>query len=420
MFFHVFFIVASAIAVALFIYSKSKVESCPDPTFSAFQRSYIVIYALAVAGDWLQGPHVYALYDSYGMSKHQIELLFIAGFGSSLVFGTVIGSFADKFGRRNNCFLYGVLYGISCLTKHVPVMEVLMIGRFLGGIATSILFSAFESWLMYEHNKRGFSDDKLGVVFSNAALANSLIAIASGYVAQAAADLFGFVAPFDVALLVLGTMSVLVLSRWPENYGDERATTTQSFQKAWGLITSDYRVLCLGLVQALFEGAMYTFVLEWTPALTQAAPIGASLPHGVIFAAFMIAAAAGSSLFKILTKWTRVENLMRYVLLVSSMCLSMPLVFPFNLTIVFVAFLVFEMCVGIFWPSMACLRGAYLPEETRSTTINMFRIPLNLIVIVILYQNFSMHTIFQCCAGFLLLAAGAQHILYRQEVGKQE
>lgn len=30
--------------------------------------------------------------------------------------------------------------------------------------------------------------------------------------------------------------------------------------------------------------------------------------------------------------------------------------------------------------------GAYLPEETRSTTINMFRIPLNLIVIVILYQ----------------------------------
>lgn len=31
-------------------------------------------------------------------------------------------------GRRNNCFLYGVLYGISCLTKHVPVMEVLMVG----------------------------------------------------------------------------------------------------------------------------------------------------------------------------------------------------------------------------------------------------------------------------------------------------
>ncbi len=47
-------------------------------------------------GDWLQGPHVYALYQSYDMTKHQIEVLFIAGFGSSLIFGTVVGSFADK------------------------------------------------------------------------------------------------------------------------------------------------------------------------------------------------------------------------------------------------------------------------------------------------------------------------------------
>jgi hypothetical protein len=28
-----------------------------------------------------------------------------------------------------------------------------MIGRILGGIATSLLFSAFESWLVAEHNK---------------------------------------------------------------------------------------------------------------------------------------------------------------------------------------------------------------------------------------------------------------------------
>ena len=48
------------------------------------------------AGDWLQGPHVYALYESYHMTKHQIEVLFIAGFGSSMLFGTFVGSVADK------------------------------------------------------------------------------------------------------------------------------------------------------------------------------------------------------------------------------------------------------------------------------------------------------------------------------------
>lgn len=28
-----------------------------------------------------------------------------------------------------------------------------MVGRVLGGIATSLLFSSFESWLVAEHNK---------------------------------------------------------------------------------------------------------------------------------------------------------------------------------------------------------------------------------------------------------------------------
>lgn len=53
-------------------------------------------YNFFSAGDWLQGPHVYALYDSYGMTTHQIEILFVVGFGSSMIVGTVVGSFADK------------------------------------------------------------------------------------------------------------------------------------------------------------------------------------------------------------------------------------------------------------------------------------------------------------------------------------
>ncbi|KAK6010557.1 hypothetical protein OSTOST_24412, partial [Ostertagia ostertagi] len=159
------------------------------------------------------------------MSKHQIELLFIAGFGSSLLFGTVIGSFADKFGRRNNCVIYGILYGCSCITKHFASIEI------LDGIATSILYSAFESWLVYEHNKRGFSENLLGTIFSHAALGNSLIAILSGVAAQFAADAYGF-APFDLSLMVLAVMSLFILKTWPENYGDEKAPLRDTFLKA--------------------------------------------------------------------------------------------------------------------------------------------------------------------------------------------
>jgi Sugar-tranasporters, 12 TM len=48
------------------------------------------------AGDWLQGPYVYFLYSQYGFDKGDIGRLFIAGFGSSMLFGTIVGSLADK------------------------------------------------------------------------------------------------------------------------------------------------------------------------------------------------------------------------------------------------------------------------------------------------------------------------------------
>ena len=37
--------------------------------------------------------------------------------------------------------------------QHFNNFSILMVGRLLGGIATSILYSAFESWVIYEHHK---------------------------------------------------------------------------------------------------------------------------------------------------------------------------------------------------------------------------------------------------------------------------
>jgi MFS family permease len=64
---------------------------------------------------------------------------------------------APRSGRKNAALGYVITYSLSCCTKHSPNFWVLMVGRVLGGIATSLLYSAFESWLVAEHFKRGFS-----------------------------------------------------------------------------------------------------------------------------------------------------------------------------------------------------------------------------------------------------------------------
>lgn len=42
------------------------------------------------------GPYIYALYEYYGYDMGLIGVLFVAGFGSSMVFGTALGSVADR------------------------------------------------------------------------------------------------------------------------------------------------------------------------------------------------------------------------------------------------------------------------------------------------------------------------------------
>ena len=66
----------------------------------------------------------------------------------------------------------------------------------------------------------------------------------------------------------------------------------------WGLMCgaaccADPKIALLGAMQSLFEASMYTFVFLWTPALS---PGGQRLPHGMIFACFMMACMAGSTI----------------------------------------------------------------------------------------------------------------------------
>lgn len=400
----------------------------PD-TFISFRNLYLFVYSLMMAGDWLQGPYVYALYQHYGYSTGDIGKLFIAGFGSSMIFGTVVGSMADKYGRKNAALTYCVTYIASCVTKHWSDYNVLMLGRFFGGIATSLLFTSFESWLVAEHFKRGYEAEWLDKTFAKAIfLGNGLVSIVSGLLANfLVTDMnMGPVAPFDAAACFLAIGGVVILFTWSENKGDASESTTvqQGMQQAYAAIASDKRVFYLGAMQSLFEASMYSFVFLWTPAL---GPNGEDIPHGMIFATMMVACMVGSSVAsRIMSRPdTRPEKYMQTVFLASAASLSIPVLtrslgmesdgykggpITFEGKVQMLGFLVFEAMVGIFWPSMMKMRSQYVPEEVRSTVMNFFRIPLNLFVCVILYNvaMFPLAAMFAMCTLFLLTAAALQ------------
>ncbi|CAF0836487.1 unnamed protein product [Adineta steineri] len=310
---------------------------------------------------------------------------------------------------------------ITIRKNHFPNFQILFVGRLLAGMATSILFSAFESWLINEHQRRNFEPETLGTIFANAYFGNSVVAILSGITAQIAATKFGYVAPFDSAILVFIAMCFILATTWSENHGDASAPISQSFLSAWNSIKSDRKIFLLGIVQALFEASMYVFVLEWTPALTEALSVPSidktdntkpPIPHGYVFASYMVAMMMGSNSFKVFCNYTTPESFMRYIVIVAAFCLSVPVFLPKSQVVMFSSFLIFEFCIGIFWPAMATMRSKYVPEEARATIMNYFRIPLNLIVVVILLKDFHLKVIFMSCVFFLVLAAISMSLLH--------
>lgn len=379
---------------------KSKIIQ-ESETFTDFQVNYLIVFLLAMFADWLQGPYVYQLYVSYGFDQSEIAELFVCGFGSSMIVGTIVGSLADKYGRKLMCIVYCITYIAACFTKLVPEFWTLMLGRFLSGISASLLFSVFESWMVCEHFKNGFSSVSLGKTFSFAIFGNGLIAVIAGLVANIMAhSSIGYVAPFLLAIIPLIAVAVIVSTTWSENYGDGQKDLNMfsSLNKGFDFIRTDSRIAALALAQSCFEGAMYTFVFMWTPALKseqeyRADEAGLVDPEstneylGLIFSVFMTCVMVGSSAFKLVAiKKEHIYKVPLLLHLIAAITMFSVAFFIDFKDIVYFMFLLFEIMVGLFYPSYSVIKSEKIPEDIRSSVMNIFRIPLNLFVVVLLLK----------------------------------
>ncbi|CAK9111497.1 unnamed protein product [Durusdinium trenchii] len=419
--------------------------------FQQFQFQYLLVWFLAITADWLQGPYVYELYASYGWSKADIARLFVAGFASSMLTGTFIGSVADAWGRKFCAILYCILYGLACLTKHVNVYGVLMLGRLLGGAATSLLFSTFECWMVGEHKRCGFPDGLLRYMFGLMFFVQYLAAIGAGWLAQLAASSMpltqvadsdalwygGSTLPFDLSLAFLLTAMPAIYFMWQENYGERRgegvaglSQVALSFQVRFSAISyespdtsafhskpppkpfpnagcdalaSDWRVPLLGLAVAAFESSMYVFVFNWTPALDGCS--AGTPPHGLIFSAFMMACMCGSSLFNLLDASIAPIKALWPVCLLAAGALATVASSLFTTSseaLIFFSFLAFEACVGAYFPCVSTVKSELVPEEARAGVYNVYRVPLNMCVVLLLLADLELKTSFAICSILLL------------------
>ena len=338
----------------------------------------------------MKGPYLYTLY------KHEKDLpeatvasLFTTGFVTGGVTASFVGSLADKHGRRAGCLAYCVTYGLSCLSVLCENLVILFVGRALAGLSTTLLYSVFETWMIAEYHKRELSGSlSLGSMFHLSITLSSIVAILTGVVGEAIVHCSGTkTSPFMAALICLALAFIGIHRLWSENYGETVVEKDQSPRDLRSLLR-DRRILALTTATTLFEGSMYLFVFFWAPSLIAAhsrTTFNTSLPFGLIFSCFMCAVGLGSSIVGIVKpENTRdTAELLLSILALASYGVLIP-VLQKSENATFWSFTLFEMCVGMYFPSMSRLKSDIVGDAVRAKVYGYMRLPLNVFIAVAL------------------------------------
>ncbi|KAF9652567.1 DUF791-domain-containing protein [Thelephora ganbajun] len=394
---------------------------------STLARKYLTVYAIVMGADWLQGPYVYSLYsEEYAFPERMVALLFVTGFMSAALTAPLVGAWADQHGRRRLCMVFCVTYTITCMCITVPSLPILFFGRVLGGVSTSILYSAFESWLVSSSNHLALPQSALSNILGRATLINGIVAAIAGVVSNKLVSTTAtFKSPFIASGVLLVLAWVVIGRTWHENRGgassgdDGGIFQLRRLGQAWNIVKTDPFLLVLGLTQTCFEGSMYLFVFVWVPTLQEATRT-ATLPLGIIFSAFMLSMMIGSLLYTAIisnppptrpgqqgdSPLTVHAKLSSLVCATSALALAAGVSSPSEY-VRFGAFCVFEACVGMYYPVQGMLRGTLISDGHRATLSALFRVPLNVFVVASLLTGVgsARNLVLSACSGILGFSA---------------
>ena len=122
--FNAVFGLLSAATAALVLLTREKRDPSEAPVPKAvrgLQWRFLIVFWLYKMADWLQGPYFYEVYASkvingIAINSAGVARLFLTGFGSTALFGAVVGGLVDTLGRKRGSLAFSLMYALSALS----------------------------------------------------------------------------------------------------------------------------------------------------------------------------------------------------------------------------------------------------------------------------------------------------------------
>lgn len=115
---------------------------------------YMSGYIISRCSMWAKSPYMYLLYSTlHGFNVGEIGVLYAIDAISGLVFGILIGSLADIYGRKKFSILYNILVIINLYLRLTGIRKLAYVAQVLTGLGAGIINTSFEAWLIFESSK---------------------------------------------------------------------------------------------------------------------------------------------------------------------------------------------------------------------------------------------------------------------------
>ncbi|XP_031396614.1 molybdate-anion transporter [Punica granatum] len=422
----VFIFFSCLLSVFLLPYATKSSSPSPfqlgvSPSFLRFKRNFLLIYSLAsvLGGIW----SVFGEFEwsNYGVSREQMVLILVVGFGASLLVGTSLGVLSDIVGQRKMTLIFCLLHLFVGVWKRLTAHPSVWLASICLSVASSIFSYSFETWMVLEHEKQGHRQDLLSDTFWLMTFFESASLIGSQALANRLVRTGGktHLASAFSATILLALISIICIS-WlsKESY---QAAEVENRKMSYASVLPDKRIWLLAYAQASVHFSVSIVWILWAPTLVAD---GREVHLGLIYPCLLGARMLGTAIFPWVISGSslRTEECLVYTFIISGLAVFIIAYDYQEIGVLVSLFCLFHACIGIILPSLARLRTMYVPNELRGGMISLSLAPANAAVLLFLlqggyYRNVGNSAIMGLSAIGLFSSAACMHFLKR--LGKQ-
>ena len=350
---------------------------------------YLIAYVLTRAAMWAKAPYLYTLFATvHKFSMAEIGILYLVDAVAAFIFGPITGQLADVYGRRFFCHFYNFSIVLNLLMRMAGTRALAYGAQVVTGIGAGLINTTFEAWVVSEAGKdfKNFvieRDRFLKKLFRT--ILDAVMSILVSAICAIIYSIWGLYAPFwiSIALSLLASLVIAIL--WDENkpMANSKVSALSQFAEAC-MELKKREVLSVGLIESIVMAVLNIFLFSWTPILKNSTPGGINV--GFIFTCMVLTMIVGTKTYEVTILHLGCDYYMSIAVSLLIEALLFFIVYckeSFFIRLISLALI--NGFQGFYNPVNSIIKSKILIEKYRALLMNIFRIPLNLYVIIVLF-----------------------------------